>query len=148
MTKKKQQRKKTKRSKVENPALNKQYNSKIRNEYLDYDYIDKLSEEEKKWLNDFTEEYLNASVGSQKEAFKNRFHNTPEMVKDCTDRNNSRNRCVYSKAVATETILRYDYNTIHELIEEKENKVNPEYMEDALIEFIDSKNITDPEDDE
>lgn len=98
-------KKKTPRSKVKYPALNPKYNLKTRTDLLDYDYIDKLSEEEKQWLNDFSSEYINANVGKQSEPEKNRFHNTQELVKDRQDANNARNRCVYTRAKAMGNVI-------------------------------------------
>lgn len=57
--------KKTRRSQVKYPALNPKMNLKIRQEQLDYDYINKLPAEwidphtNKKWTNDQLKEYLN-----------------------------------------------------------------------------------------
>lgn len=50
----------TKRSKTKYPGLNKKLHTKVRQELIDQDYIDKLSDEEKKWLSDFNEEYVAA----------------------------------------------------------------------------------------
>lgn len=136
-------KKETKRSKEKYPALKPKVNSRVRQEYNDYDYIDQLSDEEKQWLNDFTEEYSNAAVGKQSEADKNRFHNTPELVKDCTDRNNSRNRCFYgiqrNRVGATKML---NYEDASALIEQEANKdVDYESVEDAFIDYLDEKLI-------
>ena len=123
-----------KRRKKENKnlkTLQKKSTKLIRQEYLDYDYLDKLSQEELEWLADFNAEYLNANVGKQSEAKKNRFHTTPELVKDCTDRNNHRNACIYGRAKAHNNLIELD---IYEQIEETENSGN---TEDCLIELLD-----------
>jgi hypothetical protein len=130
-------KKSTRRSKVKNAALIKRYNSRIRQDEIDYDYLSDLSEEELKWLNDFTEEYVNASVGKQSEANKNKFHNTPELVKDCTDRNNARQRCIYSIAKARNRVIDHT-----EWFLETISRTNqePHYdVEDELIDNIDLK---------
>lgn len=134
-------KRKTKRSSKKYPALEPRVNSRVRQEYNDYDYIDKLSEEEKQWLNDFTEEYLNASVGKQSEAENNRFHNTPELVKERTDQNNARNRDLYGRIrnkVGNTKLLNYD-DTINIVEEHLSRGVKPDSIEDAIIEYLDKK---------
>lgn len=85
-------KKRTKRSSVKYPALNPSLNLKTRTELIDYDYVDKLSDKDKEWLNKFTEEYINASLDT--ENLKNNLHNNEKLKKDCYDRNNARNRDV------------------------------------------------------
>lgn len=51
----------TKRDKVKNPALKKQFNLKSRQELLDFDYLDQLSEEEAEFLNTFVSETVNTN---------------------------------------------------------------------------------------
>lgn len=124
-------RKKRKKENKNLKTLQKKSTKLIRQEYLDYDYLDKLNQEELEWLADFNSEYLNANVGKQSEAKKNRFHTTPELVKDCTDRNNHRNACIYGKAKAHNNLIGLD---VYEQIEETENFGN---TEDFLIELLD-----------
>lgn len=81
------------------PALKPKLNLKTRTELIDYDYLDKLSPDEKKWLNKFTEEYTNANLDYKN--LSNNLHNTKELKKDCTDRNNSRNRDILTRAKAS-----------------------------------------------
>lgn len=90
---------KKRRNEVQHPALDNRYNSKIRQEYIDYDYKTKLTEEEKEFLNKFTEEYYGA--GLDYDNLENNIHNTPELKKACTDRNNAQNRCLYGISKAT-----------------------------------------------
>lgn len=97
-------KRKTPRNKVKHPGLKKQYNSKLKQEYLDQDYISQLSEEEKQFLSDFNEEYYGANLDF-KNLENNRFHKTKEEKKACTDRNNARNRCIYGIAKATNRVL-------------------------------------------
>ncbi len=77
-----------------NPGLN----LRSRTELLDYDYIDKLSDKEKKFLNKFTEEYVNASIDTSRK-WRN-LHKTKEAVRDCYNRNNARNRDILTRQKA------------------------------------------------
>ena len=132
-----------KRDKSKYPALTPNVNSRVRQEYIDYDYLDKLSEEEKQWLNDFTEEYVNASVGKQSEAHNNKFHNTPELVKDCTDRNNARNRDLYGRTrnrVGRTKLLNYE-DTINIVEDQLHRDTDPNNIEDAIIDYLDKKSV-------
>lgn len=132
----------TRRKQAKRPSLSKQYNSRIRQEYIDYDYLGSLTEDQLNFLNDFTSEYYNASVGKQKDLGKNnRFMKTVEDIKDCTDRNNKRNACIYGKSRGNKQLVSADISEIEELYESKEAK--PNYMEDSLIAIIDSKTDKD-----
>lgn len=86
--------KKTPRNKTKYPGLMLNKNSKIKQEYMDQDYINELSDKEKQFLSDFNEEYYGANLNF-KDLKKNRFHRTKKDKKACTDRNNARNRCIY-----------------------------------------------------
>lgn len=97
---------KGKRAKAKYPALRPELNLKSRYELIDYDYLDELSEEDKRWLNKFTEEYVNASLNS-KELDKN-LHNTEDLKKDCYRRNNARNRDILTRAKASNNCLSTD----------------------------------------
>lgn len=97
---------KNKRQKAKYPALRPELNLKTRYELLDYDYLDKLTEKEKAWLNDFTEEYVNASLDSKN--VENNLHNTEELKKDCYRRNNARNRDILTRAKASGTFVSID----------------------------------------
>jgi hypothetical protein len=64
-----------------------------------------LNEEEMEWLNKFEGEYTNASVSQSDPArLEKQLHNTKELAKDCTDRNNSRNRCLLNVAKSTNNL--------------------------------------------
>lgn len=86
-------------------------NLRSRTELLDYDYLDKLSDKEKKFLNKFTEEYVNASLDVKKK-WRN-LHKTKESIRDCFNRNNARNRDILTqqKAMGKHTYLE-DINDI------------------------------------
>jgi hypothetical protein len=89
---------KTKRNKSKYPALDPTLNLKTRYELLDYDYVNKLSEKDKAWLNKFTDEYVNDSLN--REDLSKNLHNTPKLKKDCDDRNNARNRDILTRRKA------------------------------------------------
>lgn len=98
--------KKNKRQRTKYPALKPELNLRTRYELIDYDYINALSEKDKKWLNDFTEEYVNASLDSKN--LENNFHNTNELKKDCYSRNNARNRDILTRAKASGSYVSLD----------------------------------------
>lgn len=87
-------KKRNKRSITKYPALDPTLNLRTRTELIDFDYIDKLSDKEKQWLNKFTEEYVVASF--KKERHKN-LHKNKKLKKSIYDANNARNRCIYTK---------------------------------------------------
>ena len=118
-------RSKTKRERSRYPALNPGLNLKTRTDLIDYDYIDKLSEKDKKWLNKFTEEYVNASIDTSN--LKKNLHNTQELKKDCFDRNNARNRCILTLQRAQSKI---------EYLEDNKKLIS-ENPEDSLIKDVD-----------
>lgn len=125
--------KKNKRAKVKYSALDPTVNLKTRYELIsDYDYIDKLSEKEKAWLNKFTKEYVNADLDTKKKT-KN-LHRSDRLRKDCYDRNNARNRCVWTKCKASGKFSSID--DVSTKIVENEN------YEDYLIQKMDLSNST------
>jgi hypothetical protein len=101
----KKERKPTARSAKRFPALEKKMNLQSRQALIDYDYLSQLTDEEKTWLNKFTEEYVNASFDKNK---RKRLHKTKAQVKDCYDRNNSRNRDILTKAIMLNRVVGLD----------------------------------------
>lgn len=109
--------KKSKRDKIKYPALDPLYNLKTRNELIDdlYVYSQDLSEKDKDYLNRFSEEFNNANFNHEgkrihpkrikKEAYKTKKNNRKrrdkktidKYKKEAEDRNNARNRCLYTK---------------------------------------------------
>jgi hypothetical protein len=122
------EKKKTKRSRIKYSALDPTVNLKTRYELIaDYDYLDKLSEQEKAWLNKFTKEYVNADLDSKK-ASRN-LHRTKELKKDCYDRNNARNRCIWTKCKASGNFVSID--------EVPKKVIENENYEEVLVQKID-----------
>ena len=89
----------TRRELSKYPALDPSLNLKSRTELLDYDYLHKLDEKELEWLNKFTEEYVNANIDTEKP--RKNLHKNKSLIKDCYDRNNSRNRDVLTRQKAS-----------------------------------------------
>jgi hypothetical protein len=126
---KKPKKSKNRRDKVENPALNKRYMPRVRQELIDYDYLDKLSAEEKEWLNKFTDEYVNASFkrdGTDIQSYE-------KYGKDSNDRNNARNRCLYTalknkaNGANNKRLLNYD-SVLIEVEDELHRDLDPKHM--------------------
>ena len=118
------------------PGLNEKYFSRIKQEYYDIDYINKLSSEEKEWLSSFMEEDLGARFNHKgKKIYKKK-----SKKRESYDRNNARNRDIYSIAKATGKIS--DVSTEEAVSVWEDNYVNENY-EDILIEELDKKNKKD-----
>lgn len=130
-----------KRAKQKYPALDKNYNLKIRHELFDQDYIHLLNEEEKKFLNKFNSEFFNASVDK-----KEPLHSTDELRKDVYDRNNSRNRDIYAISIATGLLKDEGFLTDYDL---NNRSTNLEETEETLINLIeDFDNANNDSDDQ
>lgn len=85
-----------KRKNIAYPGIAKNANLKSRQDNIDFDYLDRLSPNEKTWLSNFMDEYGSAWFRHDGEIL----HNTPELKKSCYDKNNSRNRDLYSRSKA------------------------------------------------
>lgn len=138
---KKQKDGKSRRSKIKTPSLVKKYNSRVKQEYIDFDYLDKLNKEELQWLNKFADEYINASFSKDEE----NIDETAEGRKASYDRNNARNRCLYGRIknkVGNTKVINYD-NAIN-LVEETLSKgINPSNMENAYVDYLETQEITE-----
>lgn len=128
------------RSKVPYPALNKKYNPKVRQEYIDQDYLEKLNPDEMAWMNKFMEEFNNAKFNND----ETDLDQSAEGRKAAYDRNNARNRCLYSQLKVrrmNDKLLNYDEAI--GIIEDQQDKATaPGYLEDQYIEFMDFKQVT------
>lgn len=144
--------KSTRKSKTRLKSLDRNYNTRVRWEALDADYLSKLSAEELKWYAQFTDEYVGGSITKNKDGTpkKGHIHNTPELAKSCYDANNRRNNDLLSVAKATNRI-----SSLDKIIEDKSSRVadgnnnvdntiertsvrNPRLQEEALVAQIDS----------
>ena len=124
--------KKTKRSQVKYPSLEKHYNSRVRQEYIDADYLDQLSPEELDWYARFMEEHNNANFNHRGDTLIDE----PEKRREIYGENNARNRCLYGRSKAHGTMSKYDIKQIQDFIEEKRMPTKND-TEDTLIEILD-----------
>lgn len=125
---KKPKKPKSARSKRKYPGLEKGMNLKIRWDLIDQDYTDKLSDEEKTWLSNFNEEYVGAKFDHPGKVL----HKSKKKQRECYNRNNARNRCVYGLAKAK--------GEVYDVPETSKNIENSTIdIEDSVIEYIDSK---------
>lgn len=78
--------------------LNRGLNSRTKYDYIDYDYLSKLSEEDLEYLNKFSGEYYSGDFRKEEGAIRgdgkyleDNLHKTKEERKECYTRNNKRN---------------------------------------------------------
>ncbi len=124
-------KKKPRRSDSKYPALDPKLNPKIRGILADYDYVDKLSEKDKSWLNAFTEEYVNANFKHKGK----KLHKSKKAKRESYNRNNWRNNDVLNIAQVTgrsESVS--DFKKILDQKKQKDHEV-----EDMLIAIIDGE---------
>lgn len=93
---------KSKRSRAKYPGLSHDLNLKTRYEEIDFDYLDKLSPEELKFLNNFVEEEIHADFRHKGK----KLNTTKKAKRRIYSKNNARNRDIYSRASASH---RLDY---------------------------------------
>jgi len=94
-------KKKSKRDNAKYPSFKPSLNLKTRLEEInDIDYVAKLNDKEKEWLNNFNEEWINASLNHKGK----KFHRSKKDRKIIYDKNNARNRDSFTKAKATGTL--------------------------------------------
>lgn len=131
-------KKKTKRSQIKHPSLEKHYNSRVRQEYIDADYLDQLSPEELDWYARFMEEHNNANFRHKGDTLID----DPEKRKQIYNENNARNRCLYGRSKAHGNMSKFDIKQIQDFIEEKRMPSKND-TEDALIDILDnSENLS------
>lgn len=127
----KKPKKKTARSMSKYPGLEHRMNPRIRAELIDHDYVDKLSDKEKKWLSQFNEEYLSGTFSHSAKDL----HKTKKQKRECYNRNNARNRDVFSIFRTFGWIG--DGETPKKILEE--TPTSKESQESVLIELLDQK---------
>lgn len=132
-------KKKTKRSQSAYPNLEPRLNSRVRQELIDCDYLDKLTPDELEWLNKFNGEYINASFNRD----GTDIDNSDAGRKASYDRNNARNRDLFGlikSRVATTKIVNYDESL--PLVELEQSRHAPsDNMENAYLDYIDGLEV-------
>lgn len=120
------------RKKQEFPALTKQYNTRVRSDLLDQDYIHKLNAEEKRWLDKFNEETVTAKFtkAEKKYSSKRNLYTKKEQRQQIYQENNDRNNDAYSVAKAR--------NRLVELKPTRTDGNGLNNTEDALIALLDA----------
>jgi len=114
--------KKPQRSNVRFAALDPKYNLKTRQEEIEdlYDYADQLNDEEKAWLNAFSNEEICANFNHKGPKLNDK--SDPAARSRIYNRNNERNRCIMTREKA-QGCLNYleemDLDGEEELIEEE-----------------------------
>lgn len=149
--------KKQRRDKVKYPSLDVRFNTRIRQEYTDLDYVNKLDDTkkvhklpngqmvtEKEWMSIFMSEWNNASVPKQAEASKGKLHRSKKRIKECTDRNNDRNNDVYGIAKARNLAHHIEPYALNKKIEETTYS-STNNVEDAFIDMIDKDKLEETE---
>jgi hypothetical protein len=136
--KKKTTAKGSKRRNTPFPGLDKKCHPRSRWEMLDYDYINKLSDEDKAMLSKFTDEYYGATLANKDDwhGRKKDFHRLKKDRKACQDRNNRSLRDIQTLAKATNTIDSVEDTAI------KITQVRPTDLgsqENAVIDLLDLK---------
>lgn len=108
-------------------------NSKVRQEFLDYDYLNDLTQEEYDWLAAFTHEdnCANFSHGGQKVLPRKK-----EMKKAMYDKNNARNRDAFGISHAHKRLMYLEGGGPDFLDDYDVENRDPE---DSMIELIDTK---------
>ncbi len=91
----------------------------------DFDYLHKLDGEALDFMDKFLGEYVGASFDKKN---KNNLHKKKKQKKECGDRNNARNRCLYTRVKAG--------SALKPLEDAQDITVNPE---EALIGMMDIK---------
>lgn len=132
---KKKKSKKTRRKQTKYPGLVKSVNRRVIREYMDQDYIDKLSPEEKQWLSNFNEEWLSANFDHEGETL----HKSKKDQLEIYNRNNARNRDQVSILkqfghINNTKNLAKTYEATQEKVLEKN------HVEDSMVALIDEQN--------
>jgi hypothetical protein len=137
-------KKNTRRGLSKNPNLKKKYTIKIRQEFLDTEYIDgvydddgkellrPLTENEKAWFDKFNKEWLNASFSND----ETDLHQSKEEKLEIYRQNNARNRCLYANKRKTKSLYQINMEKYDRYIA---NKVPDDLWDEYIIEKVDNK---------
>lgn len=106
-TNKKQPLKKSARDKTKFAGLKPHFSLKRRADLLDFDYINKLNDKEKAWLNAFIEEEVHSKFNHD----GRKLNKTKKAKRKIYNANNARNRCIFTRAKASHLLdTLYDSN--------------------------------------
>ena len=138
---KKKAYKKVPRKDEKYPTFNVKRAPRVRWEELEVDYLKKLSPEEKKWLNQFQEEWVCANFGKKDspEDKAKLLDKTDEGRKASYNRNNRRNKDVLNRAKAygLTTNIKSESHLSHFV---DNDGTNFNHTEQNLVMYIDEKN--------
>lgn len=123
-------KKKNRRQKNKFRALRPELNLKTRFEEIAdmASYSNTLPDDAKKWLNSFSEEYVCANFNHDGPIL----HSSDKQKKSCFDRNNARNRDIYTREKAQGTM-----NYMEEVLPNKYLDEEPEEREELLESIVD-----------
>lgn len=140
---KKKSYKRVPRDKIKYPSFDIKRAVVNRREELEVDYLDKLNEDEKKFLNQFQEEWVMANFGkvNNPDDKAKLLDKSEKHRKECYNRNNYRNRDILINAKVRGLINRVD-SDIHLSYYLDNNPTNYNNTEENLVNYIDKKNKT------
>lgn len=129
-----------KRSEILYPGLDKAAHPKMRQDLLDQDYVDKLSDKEKAWLSKFNEEYAGGSFKKNPDDTYSdeNIHKTQKERRECYTRNNVNRKCTLTRAAA-QKLTSSAPETWKQVEREAVSKIAE--TEDAAIMSIDMKRL-------
>lgn len=134
-TKKKQPLKKSARDKTKFAGLKPHFSLKRRAELLDMDYISKLNDKEKAWLNSFIEEEVHAKFNHDGK----KLNKSKKAKRKIYTANNARNRCIFTRAKASHLL-----DTLYDS-SEYENQMGGDLIDlvEKVEDFQDALDSTD-----
>ena len=127
-----------KRARKKYPGLDKAMGLKRYSEWIDFDYIDKLNEEEKKWLNDFMVEALGGDFRPRGK--ENAIHNTKELQKECYGMANRTDRDLYNVLKRTNNLSPLKAATVTKKSPDGKPQEKLEKISDVIIDSDHLKN--------
>jgi hypothetical protein len=98
------------------------------------EYVHKLNDKDKAFMAKFMKEYNNASYNA--DDLSQNLHNTPALKKSITDRNNDRNRCIYTREKA-KGMLNYSSSDAELELLVYGSEIEEDVAEEEVEEFID-----------
>jgi hypothetical protein len=115
---------------------------RVRKELVDMDYLKDLSEKDRQWIEKFSREYYGGSLNT--ESPRKNLHKSKAKIKECFDRNNKQNNDLFGVTKANNLL---DHDIIYKKVENTEyihpSNVKSSLTEEALIAYIDNKELLD-----